>query len=100
MGNLPKVSAVRGCNLRWPDNTRVEIHGLTSEAGSVLNGLTGRVKCWSAHKLRYDVAIEEGPTQRERQVEVGKIVCAKKANLSRYKVVVVNGSENLLDGID
>lgn len=43
---------------RLPDGARVEIFGLTSEAGRALNGLHGHVECWHANKGRYDVKVE------------------------------------------
>ena len=57
---------------KLPVGARVEIHGLTSAAGSALNGLHGHIETWHEGNGRYDVKLE----QDER------VVSCKPANVS------------------
>lgn len=61
---------------KLPTGARVEIYGLTSEAGSALNGLHGHIGGWDGTKGRYDVQLE---------IE-DKTVSCKPANVKRTSV--------------
>jgi len=45
---------------RMPRDTRVVIHGLSSAAGSKLNGMEGKLSGFNDAKERYDVTLEDG----------------------------------------